>query len=76
MGGCDRLEKLMSVQRTVIGRHVDEHQWCNHFETRGEAVEDFIDQYGWVLREAFCEVCSEGKGCEAYAGYLARKKKD
>ena len=72
MGGCNRLEDLMTEQRRKITRHIDRHSYFNHIEDKQKAIEDFLGKYAFVMREAFCDLCSESAYCEAYQTYLIK----
>ena len=69
---CNHLEELMKEQRLIIERHIDKHKYYLHTDDRNKAVLDFIGQYRFIIREAFCDLCLESKTCEAYKEYLQR----
>lgn len=75
--GCDKLESLIEEQRKIIERHIETHAWYRHIPDKSRAVIDFVELYGWLMREAFCDLCEkeEGKSCEVYRQYLARNGK-
>jgi len=74
MENCNHLEELLKEQVLIIGRHIEEHKWFQQIENKQKAISDFINKYGWVMREMYCDLCPEGNDCTAYQKYLKRKK--
>lgn len=61
---CEKLADLMKAQLEVINRHVDEHKWFQHIPDQDKGVADFIDKYGWLMREMYCNhACSLKETC-------------
>ena len=55
----------MKAQLEVIGRHLDEHKYLRNIEGRDEALESFIADYGWLIREMYCtKICEKRADCE------------
>jgi hypothetical protein len=55
----------MKAQLEVVGRHLDEHKYLRHMDDKEKALESFINDYGWVIREMYCtRICSVREGCE------------
>lgn len=75
MEHCEKLKQLLDEQRKIIERHIDEHKWYHHFADRREAILNFIEMYGWLMRETFCDLCEENQSCEVYREYLGRNNK-
>ena len=69
---CIKMKEIMTEQRTIIRRHLDEHKWFNHISDKNQAVEDFIDKFGWVIREAYCDLCVFNRECLAYQNYIQK----
>lgn len=64
---CDKLKDLLHVEGKIIQRHIDRHKWFQHIENKNTAVIDFIEKYGWLMRELYCENLCDKKGdCEAF----------
>jgi hypothetical protein len=64
---CDRVKDLLQVESRVIKRHIDRHKWFQHIRDKNEAVKDFIEKYGWLMREVYCEnMCSKKDTCKVY----------
>ncbi|MEK6875196.1 MAG: hypothetical protein AABX30_00775 [Nanoarchaeota archaeon] len=74
MDRCSKLISLMKAQKIVIERNLDGHKWMNRIPDRQQAARDFIEKYGWLMREIYCEECSENKPCEVYTNYLEEKR--
>ena len=67
---CVRLQEILDAQRDIIDRHVDQHKWFHHFEDREAAILDFIEKYGFIMREFYCSrICNERFNCEAAQKY-------
>ena len=71
--GCSKLEDLMKEQVIIANRHADEHRHFQHIPDRNKAIIDFIDKYGFAMREAYCDMCSERPYCGTYQNYLDNK---
>ena len=55
----------MKTQLEVIGRHLEEHKYLRRIKDRNEALDSFIKDYGWLIRELYCtKICDKRNGCE------------
>jgi len=62
---CNNLSSLMSLQRELLRKHLDEHQYLRHIEDKTTAISSFIAEFGWIVREMFCtSVCDKRGECE------------
>ena len=62
---CRRLREILEAQVDIIERHVDDHKWFLKIEDRNEAVRDFIEKYGFIMREFNCSrICEERFTCK------------
>lgn len=53
------------TQLEVISRHLDEHKYLRNIQTKDEAAQSFINDYGWLMREMYCtKICDLRDGCE------------
>jgi len=53
----------MRIQYEIIRRHLDEHKYLRKIQSRDEAVESFINDYGWLVRELYCtQICEMREG--------------
>lgn len=49
---------------------MDQHKWFNQIENREQAICDFIEKYGFIMREFYCSrVCRERFECELAQKY-------
>ena len=62
---CEHLKELLDVEIAIIRKHLDNHKWCQHISDENTAVQDFVDKYGWLMREFYCNfVCQTRENCE------------
>ena len=62
---CQRLSEFMKAQLEVVRKHLDEHKYLRRIEDSNEALDSFIKDYGWLIREMYCaKICSIRDGCE------------
>ena len=67
---CSRLKEILDAQIDIIERHVDKHKWFKQIEDRNEAIRDFIEKYGFIMREFYCSrICEERFTCEVASQY-------
>ena len=68
---CTHLDDLLRAEIPLIKRHIMEHKWYQHIQDDNKAMADFIDKYGWILREFYCGyVCKDRQDCELAKQYL------
>lgn len=68
---CTHLQELLKVQKNIIERHIDEHKWFLHIPDRQEAIADFIEKFGWIMRELYCGyICPVRHECDIAQQYL------
>jgi hypothetical protein len=52
----------------VIGKHLDEHKYLRSITDKEAALQSFISDYGWLMRELYCtRICEKRVGCETAA---------
>lgn len=67
---CKRIKEILDAQREIIERHVDNHKWFMQIEDRDEAIRDFIEKYGFIMREFYCSrICEERFECSLAKQY-------
>ncbi|MBN1904857.1 MAG: hypothetical protein JW927_07150 [Deltaproteobacteria bacterium] len=67
---CSRLKEILEAQIEIIERHVDDHKWFMQIADRNEATRDFIEKYGFIMREFYCSrVCEQRFTCEIARQY-------
>lgn len=55
----------MKTQCEIVKKHIDEHKYLRKIEDKEVALESFINDYGWLIRELYCtRVCEHREGCE------------
>lgn len=61
---CQNLPEFMKTQISVINKHLDEHKWLRQTEDKSEALNSFINDYGWLFREMYCtRICEKRINC-------------
>ncbi len=61
---CSRIKDILDAQIDIIERHVDQHKWFQQIEDRNEAIRDFIEKYGFIMREFYCSrICEDRFDC-------------
>ena len=62
---CICLSDFMKTQIDVVKKHLDEHKYLRHIEDRNEALNSFIHDYGWLIRELYCtRICEKRFECK------------
>lgn len=62
---CQHLREFMTTQIEVVQRHLDEHKYLRQMVDKEMALESFIQDYGWLIRELYCtKICELREGCE------------
>ena len=70
---CTHLGEILGEQKELLKRHLDRHKWYRHMADAEQAKIDFIENFGGLLREMFCDTaCPDNKTCESYQAYLRR----
>jgi len=67
---CNRIKDILDAQIDIIERHVDQHKWFQQIEDRDEAIRDFIEKYGFIMREFYCSrICEDRFDCSLAQPY-------
>lgn len=62
---CKQLSKFIKTQFEVVKKHLDEHKYLRKIDDRNAALESFINDYGWLIRELYCtHICEDKENCE------------
>lgn len=62
---CKELSKFMKTQLDVVKKHLDEHKYLRKIDDRNEALDSFVNDYGWLIRELYCtRICEHHDNCE------------
>jgi len=74
MTGCKHLDELLESEKKIIKRHIEEHKYYQHIENDEDAIMDFIEKYGFIMREYYCEyICVDRMRCEIAKEYRRNK---
>lgn len=62
---CQHLKEFVGMEREVILRHIQNHKWFRKIGDYNEGVADFIDCYGWLMRDMYCtSICEHRDSCK------------
>ena len=68
---CNHLNELLKVQESVIRHNLNTHKWLQHIADPEQAMIDFIEHYGWIMREVYCgHACVYRNDCSIAQQYL------
>jgi hypothetical protein len=67
---CPRFREFMLEQILLVNRHFQKHAYFRGITDHEEAKLRFIEEFGGIIRETYCEACTEHKNCEDYQNYL------
>ena len=68
---CNHLSDLLKIQEAVIRKNLDTHKWLRHISDKEQGMIDFIETYGWILREMYCGyMCATRNECPIAKEYL------
>lgn len=64
MNNCQHLSSFMKTQLEIVKKHLDEHKYLRKIEDKNEALDSFIKDYGWLIRELYCtKICEQRVNC-------------
>lgn len=62
---CKHLSEFMKTQLEVVRKHLEEHMYLRKISDRDKALETFISDYGWLIRELYCtKICEVRGNCQ------------
>jgi hypothetical protein len=62
---CDHLAEFLKCEIEIIKRHLEKHKWYNSIPGENEGIADFIEKYGWLMRELYCGyTCPDRATCK------------
>lgn len=68
---CTHLQELLAAQRIIIERHLKKHLEAHHITDEQEGKVDFVETFGWIMRELYCGyICSERFQCQIACEFL------
>lgn len=72
---CEHVEELLKAESDVMLRHLREHKYFQHITDDNIAIMDFIEKYGWLMREMYCEfICPDKDKCDCEHLYFNSTK--
>ena len=61
---CAHLADFLRCEVDIIERHLARHKWYNKIPNEAEGIADFIQKYGWLMRELYCGyTCPDRASC-------------
>jgi hypothetical protein len=61
---CSRLKDLLDAEIPIIEKHLETHKWLRQISDPSQGIIDFIEQYGWLMRDMYCHsACPDGINC-------------
>jgi len=67
---CKHLHDILDAQIDIIERHIDKHKWFHGIANKDQAISDFIEKYGFIMREFYCSrSCKDRFECELALQY-------
>lgn len=62
---CECLSDFMKAQLDIVSKHIEEHKYLRSMGDKDEALQSFIKDYGWLIRELYCtRICEKRTECE------------
>jgi hypothetical protein len=58
---CDHLDDILRAEIPIIKRHIERHKWYRHIPDTNSAMIDFIENYGFIMREMYCQYVCPGR---------------
>lgn len=66
------MSAFMKTQLEIVRKHIDEHKYLRKIEDKNEAVQSFVSDYGWLMREMYCtKICELRHACSISADLSA-----
>jgi len=68
---CTHFGELLKIQRMIVEKHLNKHKWFQHIADEEQARIDFIEKFGWTMREFLCGyTCPDRFRCAIAEEYL------
>ena len=62
---CCHLHEVVKAEMEIIAEHLENHKWFKHIGNDNDAIADFIKDYGWLMREMYCNyACPDKEECQ------------
>jgi hypothetical protein len=70
---CEHLDDILRTEIPIIKRHLNRHKWYQHLPDDNTAMIDFIEKYGFIMREYYCGyICKDRYNCELVKEYIPK----
>lgn len=67
---CTHIRDILEAQKEIIERHIEQHKWFQQIANQEQAICDFVERYGFIMREFYCSrICKERFECELAQKY-------
>lgn len=63
---CEHLEEFLKCEMALINRHIQDHKYFQRIPDLQDGIRDFIEKYGWIMREFYCGYVCKGRGSCQY----------
>jgi len=68
---CPHYREVLKIERMIINKHIAKHKWFQHIADEEQAIIDFIEKFGWIMREYHCGyACQDRFECVIAEEYL------
>ncbi len=62
---CPELKDLITAEIPIVKKHLERHKWFKHIPDDNLAAIDFLERYGWIMKELYCTSgCKKKDTCE------------
>lgn len=62
---CPELQELITTEIPIVRKHLERHKWFKHIPDDNLAAIDFLERYGWIMKELYCTSgCKKKDTCE------------
>ena len=61
---CIHVRELLDTEVAIIRKHLNRHKWFRHILDDELGMQDFIKEYGWIMKEMYCcFICKDREHC-------------
>lgn len=61
---CDGLSEFLRMQMAIIRKHIAEHMYLRSISDKDVAMQSFVGDYSWLIRECYCGyICDKRSEC-------------
>ena len=69
---CIHLVELQKVQEDLIRRDINGYKYLKGIENKELAIQMFIQDTAWMMRQMFCYLCHDVDQCEVAKQFLPK----